>query len=221
MLLEVIVELENLFQDVLKLNKTHFPDSKLHPIFGGGCVKNPDYMFCFINPTIRNISSDPNWKGKRYPFIGTKQVWRIFHRAGLFDDTLMKEIEKEKNWSYDLTNRVEKFLEKKKFYFTNIVKWTGVDATLPTKKMIDIFLPSFLDEIKIVKPKTIVTFGLIPFKALTGESIKLKDIYSDFKKTGKIKTFDAHNTKILPSYFPVGRGDPKKAVEILKSIKNW
>ena len=68
------------------------------PILGGGKEDNPDNMFIFINPTHKNQSSSKEWKGSRYPFIGTRQVWRIFHKAGLFDNGLMKRIEETREW---------------------------------------------------------------------------------------------------------------------------
>ncbi len=208
------------------VNDTHtqfFPENKLMPIVGNGRIERPDYMFVFINPTHRNISSNPLWKGPRFPFIGTKPVWRIFNRAGLFDDELMKQIEREPNWSLEFTEKVRSFLDSKSFYFTNIVKWTGADATLPDAQKVKLFLPILRREIEIVQPKTIVTFGLIPFTFLTQETIRLQDYYDKFVQSSKLAAYPLkvgnHQTSVVPCYFPVGRGDPKRAVEMLKAIK--
>ena len=46
--------------------------NKLQHILGVGKTKNPNWMFVLINPTYRNISSAPNYKGPRFPFIGVK-----------------------------------------------------------------------------------------------------------------------------------------------------
>lgn len=176
-------------------------------------------MFVFINPTKRNISSDKKWKGPRFPFIGTKQVWRIFHRAGLFDDELMQQINNSSNWSVEFTNKVLEFLKKKEFYITNIVKWTGQDATLPDSEKIKLFLPILENEIGLVQPEYILTLGLIPFEKLTGQKIKLADYYEKITRSGKLEFYNHNSTKIIPCYFPIGRGNPGKAVEILKMVK--
>jgi len=216
--------LEELWKIVHEVNEKHFPENKLMPILGNGKTLQPKFMFIFINPTRANISSDPGWKGPRFPFIGTKQVWRIFHRAGMFDDGLMNEINHSGAWSPELTSKVLDSLKSRSFYFTNIVKWTGHDSALPDSEKIKLFLPILEREIEIVKPECIMTFGLIPFESMTGQKIKLKDYYSEVMKSEKLRPFEKQygslKTKVIPCYFPVGRGDPKKAVEILKLAKN-
>ena len=42
---------------------------ELTSIYNGGCTNNPDICFVFMNPTGRNIASDPNWKGRRSPWM--------------------------------------------------------------------------------------------------------------------------------------------------------
>lgn len=58
---------------------------ELTSIYNGGCTNNPDICFVFMNPTGRNIASDPNWKGRRSPWIGSKNIWKLFYRIGLLD----------------------------------------------------------------------------------------------------------------------------------------
>jgi len=214
--------LDELWKLVDDLNQKYFPENNLKPILGNGKIFRPKIMFVFINPTHANISSNPNWQGPRFPFIGTKPIWRIFHRAGIFDDGLMDKINNSKSWSFEFTNDVLNFLKSKSFYFTNIVKWTGSDATLPNSEKIKLFLPILEREIEIVQPRYIVTFGLIPFENMTNQRIKLKDYFEEIMKSKKLRFFDMNyngfKTRITPCYFPVGRGDPKKAVEILKLI---
>ena len=55
---------------------------ELTSIYNGGCTNNPDICFVFMNPTGRNIASSPNWKGRRSPGIGTKNIWKLFNRIG-------------------------------------------------------------------------------------------------------------------------------------------
>lgn len=216
--------LEELWNVVDELNQKHFPENSLKPILGNGKTFHPKFMFVFINPTHTNISSDKNWQGPRFPFIGTKPVWRVFHRAGMFDDDLLEKINNSKSWSLEFTNRILGFLRSKSFYFTNIVKWTGSDAALPNSKKIKLFLPILEREIEIVQPRYIVAFGLIPFENMTGKKIRLRDYYEDIMGSQKLRFFDKRynnfKTRIIPCYFPVGRGNPKRAVEILKLIDN-
>lgn len=215
--------LPELWKAVDAIHDSNFPENKLRPILGNGRVENPDFMFVFINPTARNISSSAEWKGPRFPFIGTKPIWRIFNRAGLFDGELMQYIEKEPNWSLDFTEKVKDFLSGQSFYFTNIVKWTGHDAALPDAAKVNLFLPILQKEIEIVKPKNIVTFGLIPFERLTNQKIRLKDYYEKALQSDRLPTYDlripSSHSRVIPCYFPVGRGDPKRAVELLKRLR--
>jgi len=214
--------LEELWKVVDKINKKHFPKHNLKPILGDGKMPRPKIMFVFINPTYANISSNPNWQGPRFPFIGTKPVWRIFHKAGLFDNRLIERINNSKSWPLEFADEVLNHLKARSFYFTNIVKWTGWDAALPNAEKIKLFLPILEKEIEIVRPKYIVTFGLIPFENITKQKIKLSDYYSEVMRNKKLKFFKIgfgnFQTKIIPCYFPVGRGEPKKAVEILKLV---
>jgi len=215
--------LDALWKDVQKLNKKHFPGNDLMPVLGGGKSEKPKFMFVFINPTVRNISSGKEWKGSRVPFVGTKQFWRVFYNAGLFEKSFMENIEKG-DWSNEFACKVYDFLSDNGFYFTNLVKWTGENADLPDGEKIKLFLPIIRREIEIVKPEYVVTFGGMPFESLTREKIKLKDYFDDVEKNNKLKIynviFDGLPLRVIPCYFPVGRGNPKRATRILELLKS-
>lgn len=215
------MSLKQLWKEVDKLSK-RFP-SDYRPILGNGKCDKPKFMIVFINPTKANISSHPGWKGFRAPFIGTKPVWRVLNNAGLIGKQSAKIIQISKDWSPWFAGIVYKSLARRGVYLTNIVKWTGSNADLPNAEKIKAFLPLLKKEIEIVKPKYIVTMGLIPFEHLTGQKIKLKDYYSEVQKKKRLRNFDleinSKKYKVIPCYFPVGRGDPKKATEILKLLK--
>lgn len=211
--------LQKLWAETDRIHSENFPNSRLKPIMGGGKTDKPRVMFVFINPTYRNVTSDPNWKGMRAPWVGTKQIWRIFNRAGLFSDELMKEVESQKIWDVPFAKKVYGHISDQGFYFTNLVKWTGENADLPDAQKVKLFLPILQREIELVQPEYILTFGLMPFKALTGKHLKLDDYYLNLIKTGKLESFDFGVSKVIPCYFPVGRGNPKRAVEILKFLR--
>lgn len=217
-----IPTLDDLWQEVERVCAVNYPDNGLYPIPGGGAEEQPDICFVFINPTTRNQSSAQNWKGPRYPFLGTKEIWRIFYQSGWFSGELMERIEQTKAWPNDLALSVLEYLKLNKIYFTNVVKHTGADAALPIRNEIELFLPILKNELKIVHPKMIVAFGLIPFEALTKQKIKLNCYYQDLinnPSQTKVPKFHIDGIPIYPCYFPVGRGNPKRAVEILKIVR--
>ena len=69
-------DLNELWRYVTELNREYFPENELMPILGNGKTYKPKLMFVFINPTGRNTSSVKIGR-RRFPFIGTKQVWRV------------------------------------------------------------------------------------------------------------------------------------------------
>lgn len=215
--------LDELWYEVKKVTKEHYPKNNLAPILGNGLTERPKFMIVFINPTARNISSNPKWQGPRYPFIGTKHIWSFFNKIGIIDDNLLEEIKDNyKSWSYDFTYKVLNQLQKKKVYLTNIVKNTGDNADLPQSKDISLYLPYFLREIEIVNPEYVITFGLIPTKPLLNKIIKLSDYIDYLRQNNKPKiekiTINNKPFKVIPCYYPIGRGNPDKAIEILEHV---
>lgn len=217
-----IKTLENLWEYTEDLHKQMFPNNTLSPIMAGGKLHNPKYMFVFINPTYKNVSSDPAWKGKRRPWTGTKYIWKIFNNAGHFDSELLTEIQKQDIWDTAFADKVYSHLEDRGFYFTNLVKWTGETGDLPDSTKVKTFLPILLQEIRIVQPKYIVTFGLMPFTALTNSQLNLGEYYEASTKEKALRPFlltlDGTINKIIPCYFPVGRGNPKRATALLNLL---
>ncbi len=86
------------------------------------------------------------------------------------------------------------------------------------------FLPMLLKEIEIIQPLCIVTFGGFPFFHLTGHRLKLDEYYRSVDKTGSLKSFNllvhSRSYRVVPCYFPVGRGSPARAAEILRRLWN-
>jgi uracil-DNA glycosylase len=195
--------------------------NKLQHILGGGRENKPRAMFVFINPTHRNITSAPEYKGPRFPFVGTKEVWKVFHNAGLFSTELMEQIN-QGNWNHELVRSVLNFLKESGFYFTNVSKCCNHDAALPNSEKIKKGEKTLLEEISIVRPKLIVTFGLIPTKVLTNTNIKLGTCLDEIRKGKDVvlqsKAIFGREYPLIPCYFPVGRGNPGKAIEILKYV---
>ncbi len=225
--LDTIDTIEQLNDYIDDFTSYFYPDSKLKPIVGGGRSNKPKIMLVFINPTKRNIASDPNWNGKRVPWIGITPIWKVLAKAGLISGDLNDKIHLQKKlWSPEFTELVYNQLESSGLYLTNIVKWAGEDATLPEKEKINRYLPLLLKEIELIQPQKVICFGTIPYLALTNDKTNLKTIYEEFKITNEVGFKDIElgkcklKTRVFACYFPVGLGqfNQPKAIEILSVI---
>lgn len=116
----------------IKYNKMQkkYGAKELDSIYNGGCVDNPDICFVFMNPTGRNIASLKSWEGRKSPWIGTKNIWKLFYDTGLFGDDLYKQIrdKKPKDWDYFFADKVYEEVTKNKYFITNLGKCTQLDA---------------------------------------------------------------------------------------------
>ena len=103
---------------------------ELTSIYNGGCTNNPNICFVFMNPTGKNIASDPSWKGRKSPWIGTKNIWKLFYSVGLLDKELYEEIQKKRpqEWNETFADLVYDNVEQHKYFVTNLGKCTQVDA---------------------------------------------------------------------------------------------
>ena len=72
-----IMKIEDLKVEYDKLQK-RYGAKELDSIYNGGCEDNPDICFVFMNPTGRNIASDKSWEGRKSPWLGTKNIWKLF-----------------------------------------------------------------------------------------------------------------------------------------------
>ena len=85
------MELEDLKLEYDKLQKKYGAEN-LDSIYNGGCTRNPEICFVFMNPTGRNIASSKEWKGRKSPWIGTKNIWDLFYELDLMDKDIYKKI---------------------------------------------------------------------------------------------------------------------------------
>ena len=56
---------------------------ELDSIYNGGCTQNPNICFVFMNPTGRNVASNKSWKGRKSPWLGTKNIWKLFYNVNI------------------------------------------------------------------------------------------------------------------------------------------
>jgi len=194
-------------QQVIQLHSKYdklqlkYGDPTLSSIYGAGCINNPDIMFIFMNPTGRNISSVPSWKGLRAPWIGTKQVWDIFENLGLLRSEIYLKIKsiKPEEWDYDFAEEVYNDIQKHSVFITNLAKCTQIDARPLNNSIFKDYLNLMYKEIEIVNPKKIVTFGNQVSSILLGKNISVSNYIDNEKEM-------LNGYEIYPTYYPVGQG---------------
>lgn len=181
-----------------------YGDKSLDAVISGGKMKNPKICFIFMNPTGRNITSSKEWTGIKSPWIGTKNVWKLFYKAGLFSKSLYEEIRsmKPNEWDEEFSQEVYKEVEKNDFYITNLAKCTQLDARKLPDKVFKQYLDLLYEELKIVYPEKIVTFGNQVSSIFLERPISVsKNRREVFKKKIGDKIIST-----LPIYYPVGQG---------------
>ena len=197
------MQLKNLFRKFDNLQKLH-GHKELNAIYGAGEIKTPDLFLVFMNPTARNIASKKEWSGLKAPWIGTKNVWKMFYHLGFIDKKLLDEISKRKpsDWDYDFAKTAYQQIKKKSIYITNLSKATQVDARPLKNNVFREYLNLFEKEILTINPKIIITFGNQVSSIVLGENVKV----SEYRKKYKIIKIKNKEFKIFPVYYPVGQG---------------
>lgn len=211
------MKLEDLKEEYDRLQNI-YGAKDLDSIYNGGCTQNPDICFVFMNPTGRNIASDKSWKGRKSPWLGTKNIWKLFYNINLLDKNIYEQIKskKPKDWDYEFSDLVYKNIENKKIFITNLGKCTQIDARPLSDKVLSKYLKLLLKEIELINPKLIITFGNQVSSILLNKKISVSD---NRKKYHNIK-INNKNYKVYPVYYPVGNGifNIDKSIEDIKWI---
>ena len=152
-----VKDLKNEYDELQK----YYGAEELDSIYNGGCEDNPDICFIFMNPTGRNIASSKDWKGRKSPWIGTKNIWKLFYLSGLLKEDTFNKIQsmKPKDWNYEFSDYVYDEIKENKIFITNLGKCTQLDARPLSNEVLKKYLNLLLKELDIVKPKIIITFG--------------------------------------------------------------
>ena len=88
------MKIEDLRKDYDEL-QVKYGAKELDSIYNGGCEKNPDICFVFMNPTGKNIASDKSWKGRKSPWLGTKNIWKLFYKVDLLSEEIFNKIQEK------------------------------------------------------------------------------------------------------------------------------
>lgn len=215
------MKLQSLNKEYDKLQKI-YGDPSLHSIYNGGCDENPDICFVFMNPTGRNIASNPNWKGPHHPWLGTKQIWDLFEAVNLIDKEIYQEIKAKKptDWTPEFCTKVYQNIKEHKIFITNLGKCTQIDARPLTNNYFLDYLPLLEKEIKIIKPKIIILFGNQVSSIFLNQKISVSQTRKQFFE----KKLCKETYKCFPIFYPVGNGRfniDKSIEDINYIIKNY
>ena len=213
------MKLEELNKEYDKLQRKYGAE-ELDSIYNGGCEDNPDICFVFMNPTGRNIASNKEWKGLKSPWIGTKNIWDLFHAVGLLDEDIYKEIKKIKGseWTEEFASLVYDNVKKHKYFITNLGKCTQIDARPIPDSVYKKYLNLLEKEIEIINPKIIVLFGNQVSSIVLDKKISVSQCRKKvFEKKIHRKIYQCYSV-----FYPVGNGrfNIDKSIEDIKYIIN-
>ena len=207
--------LEELYEKYDKLQKK-YGDKSLHSIYFGGKKEHPKICFVFMNPTAGNIATKKDWDGPRYPWLGTKNIWKLFNQVDLIDKEIFDEIQakKRKDWTKEFCEKVYKNIEEHDIFITNLAKCTQIDARPLKDDFYKAYLKLFMKEMSIVKPEKIVLFGNQVSSIVLGEKIKVSEV--------RKKKFENDGFEFYSVFYPVGNGifNIDKSIEDILYIKS-
>jgi hypothetical protein len=204
----------------VSINKLHkrYGSLRLFPICGAGCIKNPKLALLFMNPTARNVSAYSQWQGLRAPWIGTKNVWKMFYQVGFISKNDFDNTQKLKpfEWTGRLANQLYTSLYRKRIYITNLAKCTQDDARPLGNDVFRAYRTLTLEEIYQIDPQSIITFGNQVSSLFVDKLIKVSEYVKNFER------IKVHNKffEVFPTYYPVGQGmrNMDKAIERIKEL---
>ena len=191
---------------------------ELSSIYNGGLEKNPDICFVFMNPTGKNIASSKEWKGRKSPWIGTKNIWDLFYAVNLLDEELYLEIKRRKGseWDEKFADIVYQNVENHRYFITNLGKCTQVDARPLPDSVYKEYLDLLYKEFEILKPKVIILFGNQVSSIVLNQKISV----SEARKKCYLKEIKKETYKFYSVYYPIGNGrfNIDKSIEDIKWI---
>lgn len=213
------MKLEDLKKEYDKLQKK-YGAKELDSIYNGGCTTNPEICFVFMNPTGRNIASSKSWKGRKSPWIGTKNIWDLFFALDLIDKDIYNKIKSIKGteWTEEFADEVYKNVEKHKFFITNLGKCTQIDARPLPDSVYKEYLYLLEKEFEIINPKVIILFGNQVSSIVLDQKISV----SQTRKQLFTKDINSKKYNFYSVYYPIGNGrfNIDKSIEDIKWIIN-
>lgn len=197
------MQITKLFPSFDKLHEL-YGEKTLDAIYGCGQLQNPALCLVFMNPTARNVSASKKWKGLKAPWIGTKNVWEMFFQLGLLEKNVAEMIKTKKpvEWDNKFALDVYQKVAENKMYITNLSKATQLDARALPDVVFREYVDLFKEEIHLIQPKIIITFGNQVSSVLFGKNVKV----GEYRKKHEVLNIKGIEYKIFPVYYPVGQG---------------
>ena len=193
--------------------------NRLPWVGSGGRAVRPSLALVFINPTARNQSAIERWEGERAPFIGLRRLWRALASTGLLDRRRVDELPPDGRWTRNEAAEFYRHVAQSGLYVTNLVKACRSDSVLPSTRMARAFRDLMVDELKAVEPRLVVGMGGMVTSVLSQQPVRLEDEYRSLLSSGTLPVRQVAGSDLVlsPSYFPVGRGNPVRAQEMLSA----
>ena len=211
------LQLEDLFPELDRLQSLYGDRDSL-PVYGAGCISRPRMVLIFINPTARNISSRPSWSGMRAPWLGTKNIWKLFFRLKLIgpEDFRHTQTLPSDGWPEAFARRLYRRISENGVYVTNLAKCTQIDARPLPDKIFRAYMESMHREIISLHPDKIIAFGGQVSSLILGKKIKVSTL------AGSVEDLVIDNIHFAfhPVWYPVGQGmrNMDKSFKLLRRL---
>jgi uracil-DNA glycosylase len=190
----------------------------LRHIHGYGAMR-PDWMLILVNPTHRNISSAPTYRGSRFPFIGVRQFWNVLANGDLISEAVAGALPARTDWTAHHTDLVQRELIRNKLFLTNVVKCCYDHSAYPAPSVVRESVRHVAEEIRSVRPRRIIAFGGLVHRTLTNMPVTLAAHWAARTKPAYHEKISGLSVPVIPCYFPIGRGSPRKAAKILREVQ--
>lgn len=182
-----------------------YGDTSLRAAYGAGCIKHPKICMIFMNPTARTLSTLPEWPGLRAPWIGTKNIWKLFYALKLITkaDFSKTQTQKLDQWTPDFALHLYQSIAAQDVYVTSMGKCAQLDARPLPDEVFRAYLEQTYEEILLLQPQKIVTFGNQVSSILLQKKVSVSQYegstYEDLAIRGNLFS-------VYPTYYPVGLG---------------
>ena len=198
------------------------------PVWSGGLADRPRLALVFINPTAGNQAARDGWPAEyRAPHLGRHRMWDFLTGCGLIPRLIVPP---DGEWTLGVARNVCESAAYAGLYVTNLVKACRTTAAMPTARYARGWLPLLREELGIVDPERVVTMGGLVTSLLLGKPFRVGDAWRHLETTRTVLELpychpgcEPRGTgggclRIVPSYFPSGRGVPARARAIISML---
>lgn len=205
------LQLDQLKLEIDRLQKK-LGDQDYSALYGTGCMKNPDVMFLFMNPTAKNLSVHKDWPGIRAPWVGLKNTWKLMSLLGVISNKTYNTIQsfRMSDWTPEVAVALYKEVAENKVYLTNLARCTQPDARHVPDVVFRESRDITLKEIELLQPKVIIAFGNQVASNLLQKPIRVSECRGlKYDLVVGEKTYS-----VYPTYYPVGMGQRNMPIAI-------